>query len=397
MENFLDLGFAPPSNAYLSSEQLLEKESYFPLKVKVCKNCWLVQTVDFINRDQLFTKDYAYLSSASKSWLSHCNNFSNESIKKFNLSEESLVTEVASNDGCLLKYFKEKNIPCLGIEPTNSTALIAKSHGLEIIEEFCTFKNAKKISSQYGKADLVIGNNVFAHVPDINDFSLALKELMKPNGVLSIEFPHLVNLITFNQFDTIYHEHFSYLSLTALNNIFERTQLKIFDIEEIDTHGGSLRVYACFNENNLKIKSSVKDLMLKEKNFGISNIDTYKNFQNNVENLKLNFLELLIDLKKSNKLVMAYGAAAKGNTILNYCGIKEDLVSCIFDIAESKQFKYLPGSHIPILPPSLIDKKIPDYLIIFPWNISKEISLQLKKYRSLGVKFITLIPKLKIF
>ena len=397
IENFLDLGFAPPSNAYINADQLVEKESYYPLKVRVCKTCWLVQTEDFVNRDELFTKDYAYLSSASKSWLSHCKNFATQSIKEFNLSRDSLVTEVASNDGYLLKYFKEKNIPSLGIESTKSTASIAKSYGLEVIEEFCTFRNAKKISSNYGKADLVIGNNVFAHVPDINDFTLGIKELMKTNGVLSIEFPHLVNLITFNQFDTIYHEYFSYLSLISVNNIFERAGLKIFNVEEIDTHGGSLRVYACFKQNNRKIQSAVNSLILKEKEFGIADIDTYKSFQSKVESIKFDFLELLLKFKKDNKLVMAYGAAAKGNTILNYCGIKEDLISCIFDAAESKQFKYAPGSHIPILPPSFIDKKIPDYLIIFPWNISKEISHQLKKYRSLGVKFITVIPNIEIF
>ncbi len=393
---FLDLGHAPPSNAYLSKNDLLKVERHFPLKVGVCKNCWLVQTEDFIAADNLFTKDYAYLSSASETWLKHCKNFVDYSISKFNLHSKSLVLEVASNDGYLLQYFKFNDIPCLGIEPTEYTAKIAKGKGLNIINEFLTCKLAKEISLSEGKADLVIGNNVYAHVPDIKDFTYALKVLIKDNGIISLEFPHLMSLISGKQFDTIYHEHFSYLSFTTVVNIFKDAGLRIFNVQELDTHGGSLRIFGCLKDSIHKENISVKRMLDKELTFGITNIKTYDSFQEQAELIKNNLLGLLIKLKKENKIVMAYGAAAKGNTLLNFAGIKRDLIRFVFDNARSKQNKYLPGSHIKILNPIEIKSRNPDYLLILPWNISNEIIESLSKFKESGMKFIIAVPNIKI-
>ena len=393
---FLDLGHAPPSNAYLSKNDLLKVERYFPLKVGVCKNCWLVQTEDFIAADNLFTKDYAYLSSASETWLKHCKNFVDYSISEFNLNSESLVLEVASNDGYLLQYFKFKDIPCLGIEPTEYTANIAKGKGLNIINEFLTRKLAKEISLSKGKADLIIGNNVYAHVPDIKDFTYSLKVLIKENGVISLEFPHLMNLISGKQFDTVYHEHFSYLSFSTVVSIFKDAGLRIFNVQELDTHGGSLRIFGCLKDSIHKENISVKKMLDKELIFGITNIKTYDSFQEQAELIKNNLLGIIIKLKKENKVVMAYGAAAKGNTLLNFAGIKSDLIRFVFDNARSKQNKYLPGSHIKILNPREIKRHNPDYLLILPWNISNEIIESLSKFKEIGMKFIIAVPNIKI-
>ncbi len=396
-DNFLDLGHAPPSNAYLSEHDLLKVEKYFPLKVGVCRNCWLVQTEDYIAADNLFTKDYAYLSSTSQSWLKHCKKFVNYSIDEFNLTSKSLVIEVASNDGYLLQYYKNKGIPCLGIEPTEYTAKIAAKKNLNIINEFLTLKNAKIISTKEGKADLIIGNNVYAHVPDIKDFTLAIKELLNENGIISLEFPHLMQLIKGKQFDTIYHEHFSYLSFTTVFDIFKNSGLRIFDVEELETHGGSIRVLGCLQNSHHIEKSSVQKLLDREKKFGIKNIKTYESFQDDAELIKNSLIELLLDIKKENKVVMGYGAAAKGNTLLNYAGIKSDLIKFVFDNAKSKQNKYLPGSHIKVLDPREIAEKKPDYLLILPWNISKEIMDSLHRFREKGIRFITVIPEVRIF
>ncbi len=393
---FIDLGHSPPSNAYLEDKDLKKKELYFPLKVGVCRNCWLVQTQDYIAADELFTKDYAYLSSASNSWLKHSENFVNYSIKNFGLKSSSFVIEVAANDGYLLQFYKSKNIKCLGIEPTKYAADIAISKGIDIISEFCTLKTAKRISKNKGKADLVIGNNVYAHVPDIKDFTFALKELIKENGIISLEFPHLMSLIQKTQFDTIYHEHFSYLSLTAVNHIFSEAGLRIFDVQKLFTHGGSLRILGCLQNSIHKKNPSVQTILEEEKRFGIRNLNTYETFQEKANKVKNNLIKLLVDLKENNKKVMAYGAAAKGNTLLNYAGIKKDLISYVFDKASSKQGKYMPGSHIPILHPREIIKKRPDYLLILPWNISEEIIESLSKFKEIGTKFIIAVPEIVI-
>ncbi len=394
--SFLDLGHAPPSNSYLCKESLSKSESFLPLKVGVCTNCWLVQTEDFINEEELFTKDYAYLSSVSQTWLNHCESFVKKIVEELNLSSKSFVLEVAANDGYLLQYFKNKNIPCIGVEPTEYAANIAKKKGLKILNEFFTLKNATKFKKRFRKVDLVIGNNVYAHVPDIKDFTLALKEIINKNGVISLEFPHLMKLIEKKQFDTIYHEHFSYLSFTSVNNIFNDLGLRIFNVEELKTHGGSLRIYGCLKESSHIEQNSVNKIIKKENKFGITNIDTYKKFQEEANLIKNNLIELLIKLKKMNKTVMAYGAAAKGNTLLNYAGIKKDLVSYVFDKATSKQNKYLPGSHIKILNPKEIYEKKPDYLLILPWNISNEIITSLNKLKKGGTKFIIAVPEIKI-
>lgn len=394
--NFLDLGHSPPSNAYLTKDQLSKKELYFPLKVGVCEKCWLVQTEDYVAADDLFTRDYAYLSSASESWLSHCKKFVDHSIELFSITKKSFVIEVAANDGYLLQYFQKREISCLGVEPTEYAAKLAREKGLTIINQFLTLENAKNISLKYGKADLVIGNNVYAHVPDINDFTLSLKELIKDNGVISLEFPHLMQLIKEKQFDTIYHEHFSYLSLTAVTQIFKKAGLRIFKVEELNTHGGSLRVFGCLNESIHLEDKSVRNILYKEEIFGLTKVNTYKQFQEKADLIKNNLIELLLKLKKDNKSVMAYGAAAKGNTLLNYGGIKKDLVRYVFDKAESKQNKFLPGSHIQILNPNEIAKRNPDYLLILPWNISDEIISSLNKFLDKDLKFIIAVPEIKI-
>ena len=394
--NLVDLGFAPPSNAYLTKSQLNSPELTFPLKVYVCDHCWLVQTADFTSAEQLFSNDYAYFSSTSKGWLDHAKLYSQYIIKKLGLSSSSFVVEVASNDGYLLKNFIKKSIPCLGIEPTESTAIAAEAEGIEVIKEFFGESLAKSILRKYPRADLICGNNVYAHVPDINDFTRGLKHLLNENGTITLEFPHLLQLLKFNQFDTIYHEHFSYLSLTAVNAIFAGANLRIYDVEKLSTHGGSLRIYGCHVSDKRGIEESVKNLLAEEIQFGITNINTYNQFQLQTNSIKNDFLEFLISQKKLGKKIAAYGAAAKGNTLMNYSGIKTDLIDFVCDAAIAKQGKFMPGSHIPIMPPKALSQAKPDFVIILPWNISKEVVEQTNA-KSWGAKYVTAIPNLKIF
>ena len=393
---FLDLNFTPPSNAYLNKEDLSKPEKYYPLKVYVCDKCWLVQTIDYIDAEDLFTSEYAYVSSTSTSWLKHAKDFSNKIIKVCDINSKSYVVEIASNDGYLLKNFVKKNIPCLGIEPTDSTADKAQKIGVPVLRKFFGKKLAQMLSKKKKMADLIIGNNVFAHVPDINDFTIGLKLLLKPKGVITLEFPHLMQLIKHKQFDTIYHEHFSYLSLFTVKKIFERVGLKIFNVEEIDTHGGSLRIYGCHKNNKRKITSKVNLLLKKEKINGLQKIQTYKNFQIKADKIKNDLLNFLIIQKNKGKKVAAYGAAAKGNTLLNYAGIKKDLISFVCDGAIAKQGQFMPGSHIPIVQPSFLKKNKIDYLLILPWNISNEIKEQNSKLKKYGVRFLVAVPNLKI-
>ncbi len=396
-QNFLDLGFAPPSNAYLTKECLSSSETYYPLKVMVCQNCWLVQTEDYADADALFTDEYAYFSSTSSSFLNHAKDYSDLIIDRLNLSSESFVIEIASNDGYLLKNFLKRGIPCLGIEPTKSTAKAARKLGLEVIEEFFGKEFAKNLLATHQKADLIIGNNVFAHVPDINDFTAGIKECLSFNGTITLEFPHLMSLINHNQFDTVYHEHFSYLSLQAVSSIFAAAGLKIIDVEKLQTHGGSLRVYGCHAEDSRTIDVSVKELLEEEKHHKLNVIKTYTDFQSKANEIKDSLLSFLLEQKKQGKTIAAYGAAAKGNTLLNFAGIKTDLIKFVADAAEAKQNKYMPGSHIPIVNPAyLINAKF-DFLLILPWNIADEIYNQLKEEINPQVKFVTAIPKLKIF
>lgn len=393
---FIDLGFAPPSNAYLKFQNLKFPEKYYPLKVMVCDSCWLVQTEDYTEADDLFNAEYAYFSSTSKFFLKHAEEYSKIVINRFNLNKNNFVIEIASNDGYLLKNFVSRDIPCLGIEPTKSTAIAAENIGIPVLREFFSEKLAQKLVKQGKKADLIIGNNVYAHVPDINDFTYGLKALLNENGVITLEFPHIVKLIQYGQFDTIYHEHFSYLSLYAVLKIFKSVGLRIFDIHELESHGGSLRVFACHQNDSRSNESSVDQMLAKEKDFGIAKIETYLSMQEKANNVKNNLLSFLIEQKKSGRKVVAYGAAAKGNTLLNYAGIKSDLLSIVFDAASSKQGKFMPGSHIPILPPSLIQDSKPDFILILPWNIADEVMAQLDYLRKDGIKFVRAVPAMEI-
>lgn len=392
---FLDLGRLPPSNAYLTKDNLHQAEIYFPLKVLVCDQCWLVQTEDHISAEKLFTSQYAYFSSASSSWLTHAKKYVNKMIKELNLNSKSHVIEIASNDGYLLKNFIEAKIPCLGIEPTASTAEVAEKNGIPVLRKFFGKSLAHKLALDGKKADLIIGNNIYAHVPDINDFTIALKEILKKNGTITLEFPHFMNLIEHAQFDTIYHEHFSYLSIYTVCKVFEKAGLRIFNVEKLDTHGGSLRVYGCHIDDIRKTRNTVNLLLQKEKKNGLQKIDTYKNFQLRVDQIKNDLINFLSDQKIKGKKVVGYGAAAKGNTLLNYCGIKEDLLQVIFDAAPSKQGCFMPGSHIPILAPEHLIDSEPDYVLILPWNISREIIMQNVILKEKGTQFLIAVPKLK--
>ena len=394
---FLDLGFAPPSNSYLSKQDLKKPEIFYPLKVHVCNYCWLVQTENYTSAESLFTPEYAYFSSISKGWLDHAKNYTEKVIKEFSLNKNSYVIEIASNDGYLLKNFLEAGIPCLGIEPTDSTANVAKKIGIRSIRKFFNKTLALKIASERKQADLIIGNNVYAHVPDINDFTQGLKAILKPGGTITLEFPHLLTLLEHTRFDTVYHEHFSYLSLYTVCKIFKSAGLSVWNVEEIPTHGGSLRVYCCHSSDTRKEKKSVKTLLKKEKQKGLGKLKTYQTFQERADKIKNDLLTFLIKQKRNRKKVFAYGAAAKGNTLLNYAGIKKDLLPLVCDAAISKQGMFMPGSHIPILKPDYLTKKKPDYILILPWNLEKEIRIKIASLIKSKIKFVIAVPKIKIF
>tara|TARA_A100001015_G_scaffold317068_1_gene433014 strand:+ start:2433 stop:3662 length:1230 start_codon:yes stop_codon:yes gene_type:complete len=394
---FIDLGKAPPSNSYLSKSELNKFEKWFPLRVLVCKNCFLVQTEDFIGADDIFSDNYAYFSSYSSSWLKHSKEYVDNVVERFKLSKNSIFAEIASNDGYLLQYVKELNINCYGVEPTKSTANIAKSKGIDIIEDFFTVRKARELVNEGRKADLIAANNVLAHVPDINNFVKAFDILLKPDGVATFEFPHIYNLVKLNQFDTIYHEHYSYLSLLTVNFIFEKNGLKIFDVEKILTHGGSLRIFAK-KKSSIKnpLKNSVLKLFEEEKKVGLNTLKYYENFKHKVNKIKLDALLFLIKAKLSGKKIAAYGAAAKGNTFLNFIGAKPDLISYVVDKNPAKYGKYMPGSCIPIYEIEHLLENKPDYIMILPWNLSDEILSQETNLLKQGVKCFTAIPKLKI-
>ena len=394
---FLDLGFAPPSNAYVSAEQLKQAEIYLPLKLFVCDQCWLVQTEDFTQADDLFRYDYAYYSSTSSSWLAHAARYTTAITERFGLGPQSFVIEVASNDGYLLRNFLPPGIPCLGIEPTEGTAKAAETLGIPVLREFFGDALARRLVSEGKQADLIIGNNVYAHVPDINDFTRGLKTVLKPDGVITLEFPHLMQLIEHNQFDTVYHEHFSYLSLQSVSRIFEKAGLRVWDVEELATHGGSLRVYGCHQEASRGATDAVARVLEEERTHGLRDLKTYLEFQPKADRVKDELLSFLIEQKKAGKKVAAYGAAAKGNTLLNYAGVKVDLLPYVCDAAPSKQGKYLPGTHIPILPPAVLAERRPDIVLILPWNIADEVSRQQSQVKEWGGIFVVAVPKLKYF
>lgn len=389
---FLDLGFAPPSNAYLTPEDLQKPEVTFPLRLLACGTCRLVQTEDFAAADALFTEDYAYFSSTSQGWLDHAARYADMAVKRFGLGPKSHVMEVASNDGYLLKNFVAKGIPCVGVEPTQSTADAARAQGIPVVQDFF----GMELAATLDQADLIAGNNVYAHVPDINDFTAALKATLKPQGVITLEFPHLMQLVTLRQFDTVYHEHFSYLSLLAVDRIFAAAGLRIFDVEELPTHGGSLRIFGCYDTADHAQHGSVAALMERERANGMDGDDFYLAFQSQADDVKNDFLGFLLQAKAEGKSVAGYGAAAKGNTIMNYAGVRPDLLPFICDAAPAKIGKLMPGSHIPILAPAALRENRPDYLIILPWNIAAEVKTQCSDLAALGTRFVTAVPKLQV-
>ena len=393
---FLDQGNAPPSNAYLNKEDLRKPEITYPLRILTCTNCWLVQTEDYTDADELFNDDYAYFSSTSKSWLKHASDYCTMITNRLGLSDNSFVVEIASNDGYLLKNFVSSGIPCLGIEPTKSTAAAASAIGVPVRQEFFGKNMGLSMANAGEQADLVLGNNVFAHVPDINDFTEGVAALLKPNGVVTFEFPHLLQLIQQNQFDTIYHEHFSYLSLCSVSSIFKAAGLRVFDVEELKTHGGSLRIYGCRGDASHKETSLVQNILTNELQAGMQDEKTYSAFQKKADKVKDGLISFLLEAKAEGKTVAGYGAAAKGNTLMNYAGIRPDLIPFICDAAESKIGQFMPASHIPILPPSVLDENTPDYLVILPWNIAEEVMKQNAHLVEKGTKFVIAVPELKI-
>ena len=392
----LDLGFAPPSNAYLNEDDLNKPELYYPLKLYVCAHCWLVQTEDYAHASELFTADYAYFSSVSHTWLNHAARFSEMIIDRLQLDNENFVIEVAANDGYLLKNFVAAGIPCLGIEPTASAASAAESLGIPILRDFFGKAIAERLAAAGNMADLVVGNNVYAHVPDINDFTAGLKTVLKPGGIITLEFPHLMELIEKVQFDTAYHEHYSYLSLHAVSRIFVAAGLRIWDVEELPTHGGSLRVYGCHAADKRIATLAVTAMLEREESRGLCRLEGYKGFQARADKLKNEMLVFLVEQQRIGKHVAGYGAAAKGNTLLNYAGVKQDLLAYVCDAAPSKQGLFLPGSHIPILPPRALRERRPDIVLILPWNIAGEVVEQHRYVCEWGGRFAVAVPELRI-
>jgi len=392
---FIDLGMTPLANSYLSSSEINQLEPYFPLRVFVCENCFLVQLEEFESVDKIFSH-YSYFSSFSKTFLSHVEEYTKKIIKKLELTDNDQVIEIASNDGYLLQFFKNDGIPTLGIEPATNIAKIAEEKGIKTINKFLTLETAKELKKSNISADLLIAFNVLPHVPDLNNFIRAMKELLKKKGVITIQFSdYLPSFIREIEFDTIYHEHFSYFSLIAVKKIFEQNGLTIYDLEEVDIHGGSLRVYLKHTENDaIPISSSVEEQIKKEVQLGLTNIDTYENFKNDVKKLKIDIWEFLI--KSKDKKIVCYGAPAKGNTLLNYCSIGKDIVEYTVDENPHKQGLFLPGTHIPIYKPTKIMETKPDYVIILPWNFKEEIMEQMKEVFTWGGKFVTFIPKVTI-
>lgn len=389
---FADLGESPLANSFLRQEQLCEKERFYPLKVFVCESCYLVQLQEFEAPKNIFS-EYAYFSSYSNSWLDHCKRYTEKVVKRFDLNKDSQVIEIASNDGYLLQFFKEKKIPVLGIEPAVNVVKAASKKGIKTLVGFFDIKTAQKLRGQEIQADLLIANNVLAHVPNLNEFIQAMKIILKPNGVITAEFPHLLQLISLNQFDTIYHEHFSYFSLIVILKIFSENDLDIFDIDEISTHGGSLRVYAGHKDKN-KRSARIDAMIKKESEFGLKDISIYTQFAENIMEAKKNIQDFFESVK--DKKLVCYGAPAKGNTLLNFCNIGTKHIKFAVDLNPYKQGMFLPGTHIAIEDPRKIDVVKPDYVVIMPWNLKEEIMRQLSYIRKWDAKFVVLIPKVTI-
>lgn len=389
---FIDLGSAPPSNSFLRREQLNASEIYYPLKLYVCHECHLTQIDEYKCREEIFDGGYAYFSSFSSTWVEHARCYAAMITERLHLGAASLVMEVASNDGYLLRFFQERGIPCLGVEPALATAEAARAKGIEVVTDFFDRRLASELRAQRGGADLLIGNNVLAHTPDINGFVAGINTALADKGVVTMEFPHLMRLVRENQFDTIYHEHFSYLSFHTVLRIFSEHRLTIFDVEELPTHGGSLRIYAMREQAKPEVGEAVQAMLDAEREEGMYDLSYYQGFQAKAEAVKYDLLDFLIKAKRSGKLVAGYGAAAKGNTLLNYCGVKRDLIPFICDASEYKQGLFTPGTHIPILPPSALFEMKPDYVLVLPWNIKREIMELLDGIHGWGGRFVFAIP-----
>jgi len=396
-QTFVDLGMSPLCESYRTQEQLSQMEPFYPLHVYVCGNCFLVQLEEFVTPEDIFS-EYAYFSSYSDSWLAHARSYVDMATERFGLSANNLVVELASNDGYLLQYFVEKGIPVLGVEPAENIASAAVSKGVPTLVKFFGVQTAKDLAWNGRQADLIAANNVLAQVPDLNDFVRGMKILLKPEGVITVEFPHLLKLIEENQFDTIYHEHFSYFSLGTAEKVFAAHGLILFDVEEIPTHGGSLRIYGCHAENESKgISDAIRRVKEGEAEFGLDNLERYASFGEIVKETKRKLLEFLIRTKREGKRIAGYGAPGKGNTLLNYCGIRTDFIDFTVDRNPYKQGKFLPGTHIPIFSPEKIRQERPDYVLIMPWNFREEIMLQLEYIREWGGKFVVFIPAVAVF
>jgi len=394
---FLDLGSAPPSNAYLSEAALRAPELWYPLRLLVCETCWLVQTEDHAGREALFSDDYAYFSSYSSSWLRHSEAYVQAMRERFPLGADSCVAEVAANDGYLLQYVRQAGIPCYGIEPTASTAAAARARGIEIVERFFGVALARELAAAGRQVDLVAANNVLAHVPDINDFVAGFAALLKPQGVATFEFPHLARMVAENEFDTAYHEHYSYLSLGAVQRVFEANGIAVFDVQELPTHGGSLRVFAQRRDTGRHaVSAAVGALLQRERDAGMASAAYYAGFQAATDRVKDGFLAFLLDAKRQGKTVAAYGAAAKGNTLMNYAGVRPDLVSFVVDRNPAKQGKFMPGSRIPIVDEARLHAARPDFVVLLPWNLKSELIAQLDYVRAWGGRFVTAVPALQV-
>lgn len=393
---FLDLGSAPPSNAFLSADDLNAPETYFPLRLYTCSDCHLVQVDEVQKHDALFSSDYVYFSSYSSTWLAHAERYVAHVVERLQLGPHSLVMEIASNDGYLLQYVNARGIPCIGIEPTAGTATAARERGIETLEQFFGERFAQDFAATRRKADLVVANNVLAHVPELNDFVAGLSAVLAPQGVITVEFPHLMQLIAQCQFDTVYHEHFSYYSFHTVQRIFASHGLRIWDVEELPTHGGSLRLWVCHADAGHHETPSVAALLAKEAAAGMLVMDYYHGFQPVADGIKNAFLSFLLDCKRIDKQVVGYGAAAKGNTLLNYAGVRPDLLNYVVDASPHKQGHCLPGSRIPVVAETCIRETRPDFVVIFPWNLREEITAQLGYVREWGGKFVTAVPALRV-
>ena len=396
-KTFINLGMSPLANSYIPMDRADEGQMTYPLHVYVCEKCFLVQLSEFESPNDIFS-DYAYFSSYSTSWLKHARDYTDYMCQRFGFDSNSQVMEIASNDGYLLQYFKEKKIPVLGIEPAKNVAKVAiEEKGVPTISEFFGEACAKKLIAAGTKADLLLGNNVLAHVPDINDFISGMKLLLAENGVITMEFPHLLQLMKQNQFDTIYHEHFSYLSFITVKEMFAKHGLKMFDVQEWPTHGGSLRIFACHAENaKYPVTDNVAELEQREIQAGFKDIATYESFNEKAKQIKFALLKKLIELKEKGKTIAAYGAAAKGNTLLNYCGIGTELIDYVVDMNPHKQNTLLPGSRIPVYAPEKMQETKPDYILILPWNLKEEITKQLSYTKDWGAKFLVAIPQVEV-